>query len=371
MRKVKLLVMADGTSIHTEKWIKGLIMTGKFDVYFLTMTPGDIREGIVNNPDIAQVFGVPTATQDYHKQKGGNFHYFKGLIKTKKIIRDLNPDIINTIYLTSYGFLGALLKGKALLVHFLIGSDAMVTPFKNIFYRWLTKFALSRGDFFVVASQTMYKVMLKLGAIPKDKLLIQQYGIDDEIINYPQQRKEYDFVSNRIWVVNSNILMILEIFSKMNPLRNLVVVGDKGTMEREIKEKMRSLPNIQHFGILPYMKNIEALAKSKFFVSLTLSDGASLSLLEAMAVGAIPVLSDIEPNREWVSDGDNGFLIDLNDFPGAIRKFNYIASLPEEKLKIMREKNAEIIKRRGSLRKNMERFSSCVLSLMKSRNKLT
>ena len=40
-----------------------------------------------------------------------------------------------------------------------------------------------------------------------------------------------------------------------------------------------------------------------------MSDSVSVSLLEAMAHGCIPLLSDLPANREWVGDGDNGLVI--------------------------------------------------------------
>jgi glycosyltransferase involved in cell wall biosynthesis len=38
-------------------------------------------------------------------------------------------------------------------------------------------------------------------------------------------------------------------------------------------------------------------------------DGTSVSLLEAMGAGAFPVVTDISANREWIINGENGFLI--------------------------------------------------------------
>jgi glycosyltransferase involved in cell wall biosynthesis len=44
------------------------------------------------------------------------------------------------------------------------------------------------------------------------------------------------------------------------------------------------------------------------YVSLAESDGTSLGLLEALSLGAVPVLSDIPANRAWVRDGETGLL---------------------------------------------------------------
>ena len=37
-----------------------------------------------------------------------------------------------------------------------------------------------------------------------------------------------------------------------------------------------------------------------------------MSLLEAMAGGLIPIVTDIPGNREWIEDGINGFLVPIN-----------------------------------------------------------
>ena len=50
------------------------------------------------------------------------------------------------------------------------------------------------------------------------------------------------------------------------------------------------------------------MGRAHVYVSLAESDGTSLGLLEALALGAVPVLSDIPANRPWVRDGETGVL---------------------------------------------------------------
>jgi glycosyltransferase involved in cell wall biosynthesis len=49
------------------------------------------------------------------------------------------------------------------------------------------------------------------------------------------------------------------------------------------------------------------------YVSLSRSDSTSQSLLEAMAAGLLPVVSDIEGNREWVTHRRHGLLVPAGD----------------------------------------------------------
>lgn len=63
---------------------------------------------------------------------------------------------------------------------------------------------------------------------------------------------------------------------------------------------------------------VKELQQSDVYVSLSRSDGTSLSLLEALATGIFPVLSDLPQNREWVTaEEHNGILVPF-DRPGAL-----------------------------------------------------
>lgn len=49
---------------------------------------------------------------------------------------------------------------------------------------------------------------------------------------------------------------------------------------------------------------------AKIWVSIPESDATSISLLEAMACGSIPVVSDLPANREWIQSGVNGIVVE-------------------------------------------------------------
>jgi glycosyltransferase involved in cell wall biosynthesis len=66
----------------------------------------------------------------------------------------------------------------------------------------------------------------------------------------------------------------------------------------------------------------DLLRAADVYVSASSSDGTSTSLLEAMACGLFPVVSDIKANRPWVQHGRNGLLFSVGDaesLAGAIR----------------------------------------------------
>jgi glycosyltransferase involved in cell wall biosynthesis len=60
-------------------------------------------------------------------------------------------------------------------------------------------------------------------------------------------------------------------------------------------------------------------------------------VLEALASGAFPVVTDIPANREWIVNGDNGFLV------------------PKENETLLAKKIVEAIRNRRLLRKALDK----------------
>jgi glycosyltransferase involved in cell wall biosynthesis len=66
---------------------------------------------------------------------------------------------------------------------------------------------------------------------------------------------------------------------------------------------------VEFSGMLGSEDLARSYRRSAIFISVPVSDGTSVSLLEAMAAGCVPVLSDLPANREWVTDQCNGLLV--------------------------------------------------------------
>ena len=126
----------------------------------------------------------------------------------------------------------------------------------------------------------------------------------------------------------------------------------------------KALGKIELILPLPHEENIRLVAGARFLVSLTNSDGASLSVMEAMAVGTIPVVSDIAPNREWITHGKNGFLIPLRDADEAGRRFQQAVNLSAEDQSQFVARNKAIIFERGLLTRNTGRVSRRMKELL-------
>lgn len=74
---------------------------------------------------------------------------------------------------------------------------------------------------------------------------------------------------------------------------------------------------------LPQDEFFAMLARSRVVVAPSLSDGTPNVMLEAMAAGAVPVVSPLESTAEWIADGENGLMAHAlypEQIAGAVRR---------------------------------------------------
>jgi len=334
----KVLIFADPDSIHTKKWAEGWKFIGYNPTISGISKETEGREYIIEG-DISSI--------------GGNGKvYLKKILKFKNILKEVNPFIINAHYLTSYGFISAIVKREQdFLVLFLPGTDIMKTMDKNKLYLLMSKYVFSKSDIIVSVSDVMTAKIMKYFPYLKSKIITQQYGVDIKLLNkYKSEKKDILISTNRQWKPNSNypiILKSLMFFSHCN-LKLIGAGNDEYSLD--LLDKYREL-NKYSTGIILYKKNLKYIAKSKIFISLTSSDGIPLSLVEAIYLGAIPIVSDIAPNRELITDGINGFVISV-DSEELITSINSILNLNQEKILKMQKYNENLVLKKFDFKKN-------------------
>jgi glycosyltransferase involved in cell wall biosynthesis len=58
---------------------------------------------------------------------------------------------------------------------------------------------------------------------------------------------------------------------------------------------------------------LDCYLRAPITVSIPSSDATAASVLEAMACGSFPVVSDLPANRQLVTDGSNGLVVPVDD----------------------------------------------------------
>lgn len=94
------------------------------------------------------------------------------------------------------------------------------------------------------------------------------------------------------------------------------------------------------------------LCEADIYCSMSRSDGASLSLLEAMSCGLPVVVSDIPANREWVENHVNGILVPCDRPDMLAAELGEVAGDPSLRERLGTAARLTVLER-GDLRTNM------------------
>jgi glycosyltransferase involved in cell wall biosynthesis len=91
--------------------------------------------------------------------------------------------------------------------------------------------------------------------------------------------------------------------------------------------------NVVLHGWLGSAEVIDLLRKSDVFTLVSAYEGFCIALVEAMANGCCPVVTDIRSgNKQLVTDGENGFVVPVGDVEAFVEKIVYLAETPEKLL---------------------------------------
>jgi glycosyltransferase involved in cell wall biosynthesis len=122
--------------------------------------------------------------------------------------------------------------------------------------------------------------------------------------------------------------------------------------------------NIKFLGKIPHYDVARFLKLSDIYVSTSLSDGVSNSLLEAMSCGLPVIVSAIKANRGWVTESINGFLFPIRDYHALAAKIIYLLNN-----KMLREKfgatNRNIVRDHAEYKVQMSKANRSYIELLK------
>ncbi len=286
--------------------------------------------------------------------------YAAALGAVKKELESFGPDIVNAIYAGGYGFIGAQSSYRPLVVS-TIGSDMLVDYPSSFAHRLQIQYALKRASLVTTDAESLSDAVVHAGVEPS-RIVEIYFGIDPSIFNREGRIHRGDgplrIVSTRNLYPVYGLETLIAAFAgllKMTDAR-LVICGhgpDRGALEKSaaglgISDSITFTGRLDPPGISAELKNAE------IYVSTSISDSTSVSLLEAMACGPVPVVTDLAANREWIRDGVSGILFRTGDaaaLSGALFSLHKDPVLADS----MRKEAEAIVTQRGLWLPNMER----------------
>lgn len=310
---MKICFLAAADSIHSYRWIRFFAERGH-EVHWLSLTPAD-RD-------------VPTGVRFY--QIGGSAPGRLGLLsaalRIRHVVRGIDPELLHAHYVGSYGLLG-LLAGVRPFVVTAWGSDVLFAgraPIRGPIVRRV----LMRADLITCDAYHMVEAMRRLGT-DTSKVRVLPFGLEtDRFCPGPadsgylarwaaQGRPVVISLRNLESVYDIGTLIdAVPIVAASYPEVRVVVAGSgsNASLLRERAAALRLEKNVTFIGRYENADLPRMLRTAQVYVSTSLSDaGLAASTAEAMSCGLAVVTTDIGENREWVRDGETGFLIQPGD----------------------------------------------------------
>mgnify|MGYP000862311271 CR=1 FL=1 len=303
---LRLVLIGDGESPHLLKWARAL--APRVQLWAIS-SRGFMPGWELLVPD-AQRLALNTRPE----HGGGNVALLKQLPKVGAWLSGVDADWIHAHYLTSHGSLAwAARLGwrlRAQIAGSAWGSDILVTPSQSAAYRWLTKKVLKACAVTTSDSQHMADKMRELGA---GEVMVFPFGLEA----MPRQRGEKEpwlFFANRGLEPLYRPQLVLEVFARIAsqcPPARLVIAND-GSLRPWLENDVmgRGLADkVSFVGRLDAADQARWYDQASWYLSLPESDSVSVSVLEAMAHGCVPLLSDLPANRELIGNSERGLIV--------------------------------------------------------------
>lgn len=350
---MRIATLSNAAVVHTRRWVEHLRSRGH-DVRVWSLERG---------PDSLGARSLPRAPLP------GFLRYPLATPALARELRAFDPDLVDAHYVPNYGLLGALSGARPLSVA-AWGSDLLVAGGRDPLQRARARFVLRRADLVIADADNLARAALALGARPATVRAVP-WGVDRGRFAPAAEREPGLLLATRMHEPVYDIPTILRAAAGVlarHPHAFLAVAGDGSLLARHRRLAASLLPadRYRFLGRLAPADLAAWLGRAEAYLSASLSDSTSLSLLEAMAAGAVPVVSDIEGNREWVGDGDGARLFPCGDAAALERALE--AVLADGAWRgAARARNAAVIAERGDWHRNFARIEAAFEALAAGR----
>jgi glycosyltransferase involved in cell wall biosynthesis len=271
---------------------------------------------------IAGVDTVFVGVEPFDKYRNKSM-YATRVPRVRRVLRDFGPDVTFAPYLLSNGLVAAI-ASPAPVVTAAVGGDVLEHPDHPAWRRAASRLlvraicARARAIHSVAPHLTL---ALRAAGVPSDRIFEFPIGIDLERFHpapVAAAGGEPRIVCTRNHMPVYDIPTILDALARVRAdgraFRATFAGGGLLLDEHRRRAEALGLGGcVDLVGALPHAALPETLRAADVYVSAALSDGTSSALLEALATGLAPVVTDVPANRGWVDPGRTGVLFAPRD----------------------------------------------------------
>ena len=297
-------------------------------------------------PEIRQSISAPVYVFPWKRF----FHLdaWRAAMALRKLIRTEKIDIVQTYFETSnlWGGLVAKLSG-ALLLSSRRDMGILRKSKHALAYRFVNKIS----DRVLAVSDEVKRFCVDADRMDPDKVSVVYNGVD--LRHIAAESSSVNPFADSDWAKAPHIVTCVANIRRVKgidvlirtaqrvcrELPNAVFVVAGSLYERDYAEEMqamiRSLGLEKNVKLLGFVGDpVPLLKMSSAFCLLSRSEGFSNALLEAMACGVPAVVTRVGGNPEAITDGENGFLVPVEDDAAAAEKLLALLRDPARRAQI-------------------------------------
>jgi glycosyltransferase involved in cell wall biosynthesis len=300
-----ICLIADGRSIHTQRWAEYFAAKGH-EVHLITYDPVGRQIPGVSEHVISSFW------------KNLYLSFLPREISIKRLVKTIQPDLIHAHFITKYGFHLISLPIRPLIVS-AWGDDILILPKRNRLLWFFTKNVLETVDRIYAVSGNIRTHIIDDFDIPPQKVRYLPFGIDTDLFS-PENKNSHN-VQTTIEIFNNRgffpvydgemlIRGFAVAYARDHRLR-LTLKGN-GPEERKIRDLVTSLglgEVVTFREKTEYAKVPHDYHRADIFITTSRSDGTPVSLLEAMASAVPCIATAVGGIPEWIDDKKTGILI--------------------------------------------------------------
>ena len=237
----------------------------------------------------------------------------------RRVLRRVDADVLLTLYGGGQG-LASWLSGFRPYVVWLMGSDVLLAgPIQRLINGFVFRGA---ARVFANGGNLAQRAEDQAPGVPVRSLLV---GIDSGTFTPGPKGEPPTLVCTRSFedvYENGVIVRALALLPPATPRFKMVFVSSGDLLDECVKLADELLTpdrrsDVTFAGGMSFPELVGTVASGDVYLSMSRSDGTSTGLMEGLACGLIPVVSDIPANREWVDPGGGGgFLVPVGDARG-------------------------------------------------------
>jgi len=304
----------------------------------------------------------------------------------RRIVHRIQPDLLHAHQVAGPGWLAAAAGYHPLLVT-AWGSDLLLGPGRSRAQNVLARWVLRRADYVTCVSRGLARAALALGADPARTEAVP-WGVDTGIFHPAPDTGSRDEIRAGWRFGHAPVVLSLRPLRPMyNPLgvaRAVPLVLERVPTAFFVIRSYHPDPTllasfqaavegqgaahaVRYVGELAGDEELAGLYRAAdVAVSVPGSDGTPQSVLEALACGLAPVLSDIPALRDWVEHEQEGLFVPPGDAEALAQAI--VRLLAEPDLRNRLGQNAvRLIQARADSREGMRRYEEIYKELARGR----